>query len=88
MFGMLCNHADISKKNEEFVLDGDPTEGALLVAAMKAGFERKSLLSKFEIVHEFPFDSTRKMMSVIVKDQNGKQFIVTKGAPDVLLRSV
>ncbi|NMD69446.1 calcium-translocating P-type ATPase, SERCA-type [Bacillus sp. DNRA2] len=85
MFGMLCNHAEIAKKNEEFIIDGDPTEGALLVAGMKAGYGRNQLLKQFEIVNEFPFDSTRKMMSVIVKDQTGKHFVITKGAPDVLL---
>ncbi|WP_264737147.1 calcium-translocating P-type ATPase, SERCA-type [Cytobacillus firmus] len=85
MFGMLCNHAEIQQKNNEFVIDGDPTEGALLVAAMKAGYNRSSLLSQFQIINEFPFDSARKMMSVVVKDHNGRQFIVTKGAPDVLV---
>lgn len=85
MFGMLCNHAELIEKKNEYVIDGDPTEGALLVSAMKAGYSREQLLSQFEIVHEFPFDSTRKMMSVIVKDQGGKRFVVTKGAPDVLL---
>ncbi|EWG11891.1 calcium-translocating P-type ATPase, SERCA-type [Cytobacillus firmus] len=84
MFGMLCNHAEIQQKNNEFVIDGDPTEGALLVAAMKAGYNRSSLLNQFKIINEFPFDSARKMMSVVVKDHNGRQFIVTKGAPDVL----
>ncbi|GKU82414.1 calcium-translocating P-type ATPase, SERCA-type [Niallia sp. NCCP-28] len=83
-FGMLCNHAEILQKDDEFVLNGDPTEGAMLVAGMKAGFTRKKLLTQFEIVNEFPFDSTRKMMSVVVKDPSGRQFIVTKGAPDVL----
>ena len=38
-----------------------------------------------KLIQEFPFDSTRKMMSVIIKDQNGRQFVVTKGAPDVLV---
>lgn len=85
IFGMLCNHAEIKQKDEEYLIDGDPTEGALLVAAMKAGFSRASLLSQYQIVKEFPFDSTRKMMSIIVKEYNGKQFIVTKGAPDVLV---
>ena len=85
MFGLLCNHANILQKNNEYVIDGDPTEGAMLVAAMKAGYDRKALLSQFEIIHEFPFDSARKMMSIVVKDQSGKQFIVTKGAPDVLI---
>ncbi|KAB2337450.1 cation-translocating P-type ATPase [Cytobacillus depressus] len=84
MFGMLCNHAEIKQKNKEFIIDGDPTEGALLVAAMKAGYNRNTLLGQYQIIKEFPFDSSRKMMSIVVKDHNGKQFIVTKGAPDVL----
>ncbi|MEH7122923.1 calcium-translocating P-type ATPase, SERCA-type [Bacillus sp. JJ1532] len=84
MFGMLCNHAEIKQKGNEYVIDGDPTEGALLVAAMKAGYSRNTLLSQYQIMKEFPFDSSRKMMSIIVKDHKGRQFIVTKGAPDVL----
>jgi len=85
-FGMLCNHAELIEKEKEYVIDGDPTEGALLVAAMKAGLTRSGLLkNQFEIVNEFPFDSQRKMMSMIVKDRNGRQFVVTKGAPDVLI---
>ncbi|MGF2615592.1 calcium-translocating P-type ATPase, SERCA-type [Rossellomorea vietnamensis] len=84
-FGLLCNNAKLRVKDEEYVLDGDPTEGALLVAALKAGMQREALLGKFTIEKEFPFDSTRKMMSIVVKDNEGKRFIVTKGAPDVLV---
>lgn len=84
-FGMLCNHAELVTRDENFVVDGDPTEGALLVAGLKAGLSRESLQKKFTILKEFPFDSTRKMMSMIVVDQNGKHFSVTKGAPDVLV---
>lgn len=82
--GLLCNKANVATKGDQYVLDGDPTEGAILVAAMKAGLTREQLEKQFTIVKEFPFDSNRKMMSVIVKDEVGKQFVVTKGAPDVL----
>ncbi|QIZ07392.1 calcium-translocating P-type ATPase, SERCA-type [Priestia megaterium] len=85
IFGMLCNHSDLVIKDDDYILDGDPTEGALLVSAMKAGFDRPKLLDEFTIINEFPFDSTRKMMSVHVKDKQGRHFIVTKGAPDVIL---
>ncbi|MFJ7976337.1 calcium-translocating P-type ATPase, SERCA-type [Peribacillus sp. NPDC096379] len=84
-FGLLCNHANLVVKDSKYVVDGDPTEGALLVSAMKAGLTRESIMNNFTIVKEFPFDSTRKMMSVVVKDENGKQFVVVKGAPDVLI---
>ncbi|MDF2859229.1 MAG: ATPase, partial [Neobacillus sp.] len=85
IFGMICNHSELVVKEDEIILDGDPTEGALLVSAMKAGFDRNSLLEEFTIINEFPFDSVRKMMSMHVKDKMGRHFIVTKGAPDVIL---
>ncbi|PLT30123.1 calcium-translocating P-type ATPase, SERCA-type [Peribacillus deserti] len=84
-FGMICNHAELKQGENGYIMDGDPTEGALLVAAMKAGFTRENLASQFTIVKEFPFDSARKMMSMIVKDERGRSFVVAKGAPDVLL---
>ena len=43
---MLCNHADLMVKDDEYILDGDPTEGALLVAAMKAGLTREQLYKR------------------------------------------
>ncbi|TMW73160.1 cation-translocating P-type ATPase [Alteribacter natronophilus] len=86
-FGVLCNHASITQKEDgSFAVDGDPTEGALLAAGLKAGVSRSSLNESYTIEKEFPFDSGRKMMSVIVKEkESGSRFIVTKGAPDVLL---
>ncbi|MBM7692329.1 Ca2+-transporting ATPase [Peribacillus deserti] len=84
-FGMICNHAELKQGETGYILDGDPTEGALLVAAMKAGFTRENLGAQFTIEKEFPFDSARKMMSMIVKDERGRSFVVAKGAPDVLL---
>ncbi|MFS0782365.1 cation-translocating P-type ATPase [Bacillus sp. 1P06AnD] len=84
-FGLLCNSSEVIEKDGKVVMDGSPTEGAIHVAALKAGLSKQSLMKQFSIVKEFPFDSTRKLMSVIVKDENGKLFVVTKGAPDVLL---
>lgn len=74
-----------SSKESPWGIDGDPTEGALLVAAAKAGIWRETLERKEERVGEIPFDSDRKRMSVIYKDKNGKKAYV-KGAPDVILR--
>ncbi|MCM3489640.1 calcium-translocating P-type ATPase, SERCA-type [Alkalihalophilus marmarensis] len=94
-YGAICNNASLMtrsikqgmlrKERTEYVLDGDPTEGALVVAAMKAGYSTEGLNEQYTRVMEFPFDSARKMMSVIVKDKKGRSFIITKGAPDVVL---
>ncbi|AGF27814.1 calcium-translocating P-type ATPase, SERCA-type [Bacillus velezensis] len=85
VFGALCNTSEIALKDGRYVLDGDPTEGALLTAARKGGYSNDWLSGHYRVVAEFPFDSVRKMMTVIVEDQEKKQFVITKGAPDVLI---
>nr|WP_244527508.1 calcium-translocating P-type ATPase, SERCA-type [Lihuaxuella thermophila] len=92
---VLCNNAALicekekgkllTKKETVWKIDGDPTEGALLVAAAKAGFQPESLTREWKRVKEYPFDSERKMMSVLVEKRDGKQVLYTKGAPDLLL---
>lgn len=84
-FGMLCNNADIVWQNDTYELDGDPTEGAMMAVAMKAGMRKADLVNEFRLIREFPFDSDRKMMTVVLEDKDGERFLVTKGAPDVLL---
>ncbi|MBS4193927.1 calcium-translocating P-type ATPase, PMCA-type [Lederbergia citri] len=84
-FGVLCNDTEIVIQDKTMAIDGDPTEGALLFAGLKAGFHKEEITKQFTIEKEFPFDSSRKMMTVIVKDANGKRFSITKGAPDVLI---
>ncbi|MGO5675003.1 calcium-translocating P-type ATPase, SERCA-type [Bacillus subtilis] len=86
LFGALCNNSNIEKRDGEYVLDGDPTEGALLTAARKGGFSKEFVESNYRVIEEFPFDSARKMMTVIVEDQDRKRYIITKGAPDVLMQ--
>ncbi|MED0773001.1 calcium-translocating P-type ATPase, SERCA-type [Bacillus siamensis] len=85
VFGALCNTSEIELKDGHYVLDGDPTEGALLTAARKGGYSNDWLSEQYRVVAEFPFDSVRKMMTVIAEDKEKKRFVITKGAPDVLI---
>ncbi|MEK3794063.1 calcium-translocating P-type ATPase, SERCA-type [Paenibacillus sp. FSL R7-0204] len=65
-------------------LKGDPTEGALVALSAKMGLTAQALAVTFTRETEFPFDSERKLMSVVVNHPGGRM-ICTKGAPDVLL---
>lgn len=75
---------DASGANKSCTISGDPTEGALVVLGAKAGITQQSLGGMYTRVKEFPFDSERKRMSVLVTHQGG-QLVCVKGAPDVLL---
>lgn len=68
----------------QWKLKGDPTEGALVVLASKMGLSPATLGATYQREQEFPFDSQRKMMSVVVGHQGGRIALV-KGAPDMLL---
>jgi len=61
--GALCNDAEF--RPEEGKLIGDPTEGALIVAAAKAGMTREELQAVYPRLQEYPFDSVRKRMSTV-----------------------
>ncbi len=84
--GSLANDAVLREDDGEWIVQGDPTEAAFLVAEAKIGLteEREA---RFERVGEVPFTSERKLMSTLEADaeQAGRIALVTKGAPDVLL---
>ena len=66
-------------------INGDPTEGALLVMAAKRGLWREKLEKHEQRVAEMPFDSDRKRMTVVYKHDSGKLTAYMKGGPDVVL---
>lgn len=82
--GVLCNGSQLVEKSGAFIIMGDPTEGALLTAAGKAGMIKEDLEKEFSFVDEIPFDSNRKKMTIIRKSA-GRTMAYTKGAPDVLM---
>ncbi len=65
-------------------IKGDPTEGALVVAAAKAGLDKESLDSSYPRIHEIPFASETKRMTTVHRI-NGSLTAYTKGAPEVIL---
>jgi len=70
----------------EWRIEGDPTEGALMVAAAKAGLTQDVLDKTYFRIDELPFDSERKCMSVVCDNHRGETFVFTKGAPDVIIK--
>jgi P-type Ca2+ transporter type 2C len=82
-----ANNATIQERDGRWIVQGDPTEGALLVAARKCGLSSDVLDERLPRVGEVPFSSERKLMSTIHRDaeQKDRGIVFTKGAPDVLL---
>ncbi len=82
-----ANNASIQETAGRWTVQGDPTEGALLVAARKCGVSSDSLNQRLPRVGEVPFSSERKLMSTLHRDSEHQDsgVVFTKGAPDVLL---
>ncbi len=90
--GLLCNDALLEEGEEGHRMVGDPTEGALIVAAAKADLTREMAEEAFPRVGEIPFDSARKMMTTLHRVEGELPIAVetpyvamVKGAPDFVL---
>lgn len=81
---VLCNGATLRKEDGVWRILGDPTEGALLVAAAKGGFTLEELQPNHRFLGEIPFNPERKRMTIVRHTSKGPAAFV-KGAPDVLL---
>ncbi len=81
----LNNDSHIQQQNGNWVCFGDPTEGAFVVAAEKAGLANKELNETYPRVSEIPFDATRKRMTTVHETPEGKLVAYVKGAPEMVL---
>ena len=83
--GSLCNDAKLQKETARWTINGDPTEGALIVAAAKAGISKEELEAQEPRVFEIPFSSERKRMTTIHNTEGKGKMAYMKGAPEVVL---
>lgn len=79
--GLLCNESGVYEEDGQYKIDGDPTEGALIVSAMKAGLNTEEEKEKYQQIAIIPFESERGYMATLHKHR-GKKIIFVKGAPE------
>lgn len=82
---ILCNDARISHDKS---IIGDPTEACLLSLAIKANIDIESVRTEYKRIHEIPFTSETKRMTVAVRDTSGNVHIITKGAAESVMQFI
>lgn len=83
--GALCNDSDLYEKDGKWLIKGDPTEGALVVAAAKVGLKVNEIRLENPRIEEMPFSSERKRMTTLHQMVDGKKIAFMKGAPEMVL---
>lgn len=85
--GLLCNDSRLVQKDEGWVVEGDPTEGALLVAAGKGGLFIDTVTTQWPRVDAIPFESEHQYMATLHDDKDSQDRVVyLKGAVEQILR--
>jgi len=79
--GTLCNDALLSRGDDCCSILGDPTEGALVVAAAKAGLDKENLEQQYHRLDEIPFQSEKQYMATL-HPSNGKKVVYVKGSTE------
>jgi magnesium-transporting ATPase (P-type) len=82
---LLCNDASVSEDGGQWVLSGDPTEGALVTFALKTGLDSMYVNEEFPRLDVIPFESEHKFMATLHRDHAGHGFTYLKGAPERVL---
>jgi magnesium-transporting ATPase (P-type) len=81
----LCSDAEAREADGQWLVDGDPTEGALVVAAMKAGVNPDSARADWPRIDTIPFESEHRFMATLHHDHEGHAVVYVKGAPEQIL---
>jgi magnesium-transporting ATPase (P-type) len=82
---MLCNDAELHREEGVWKVQGDPTEGALYPFGNKLGLERQAEQAAYPRIDVIPFESEHRFMATLHQGAAGKQFLLVKGAPEVIL---
>jgi magnesium-transporting ATPase (P-type) len=82
---LLCNDAVLKERDGEWRIEGDPTEGALVVLARKAGLDPHLEAEELPRMDAIPFESEHRFMATLHHDHAGHRFIYLKGAPERVL---
>jgi magnesium-transporting ATPase (P-type) len=82
---MLCNDAELFEEDGIWKVEGDPTEGALYPFASKLGMDRQAEQAASPRIDTIPFESEHKFMATLHKAADGKEMLLVKGAPEVIL---
>jgi Ca2+-transporting ATPase len=85
--GLLCNDSSLDNVDNAWKIKGDPTEGALVVLAAKAGMEQKTVRESNKRIDEIPFTSETKRMTTVHSTATGNSTVYSKGALEVVLDS-
>src|SRR5215831_13031456 len=82
---LLCNDAELFHEDGAWKVNGDPTEGALYPFATKLGMDRQVEQAESPRIDSIPFESEHKFMATLNKSAAGKEALLVKGAPEVIL---
>jgi magnesium-transporting ATPase (P-type) len=85
LVSILCNDAELFQDGSAWKVEGDPTEGALYPFASKLGMDRKAETAAFPRLDAIPFESEHKFMATLHRSAAGEEFLLVKGAPEVIL---
>jgi magnesium-transporting ATPase (P-type) len=82
---VLCNDAELHNQEGQWIVEGDPMEGALLAFAGRAGLDRGETRGRWARTDVIPFDSNHRFMATLNHDHDGSGRVFVKGAPETIL---
>lgn len=82
---LLCNDAVLREQDGAWRMEGDPTEGALLTLAHKAGLDPGTELARYPRLDSIPFESEHRFMATLHRDRDHRAVVYVKGAPERIL---